>query len=98
MTAIVKIISYNAEICLFLLFDRPGEGNGASCGTWADTGFQGCKKQVQQVLGLIDHGRAVGKPIFHADEVKNHHKEDADGYAGGKQARFSFKDVMFIQK
>ena len=60
--------------------------------------FRAVKSGVQQVLGLIDHGRAVGKPIFHADEVKNHHKEDADGYAGGKQARFSFKDVMFIQK
>ena len=44
-------------------------GNGAH-GNVGRYGFQGCKKQVQQVLGLIDHGRAVGKPIFHADEVK----------------------------
>ncbi len=67
-------------------------------GTWADTDFRAVKKQVQQVLGLIDHGRPVRKPVFHADEVKNHHKEDTDGYVDGKQACFSFKDVMFIQK
>ncbi|GAA6444817.1 hypothetical protein K170097C1_32080 [Hungatella effluvii] len=49
-------------------------------------------------MGLIDHGRPVRKTVFHADDIEHHHKEDAYGYVDGKQARFSFQDVMLVQK
>ena len=49
-------------------------------------------------MRLIDHGRPVRKPVFHADDIEYHHKENADGYVDGEQARFSFQDVMLVKK